>query len=93
MVQQPHKLRPVISGGVSVGERLPLVNEDVGYAIELHHPIATRYDKTARNFLAAIQFAATTICLNRRQALYQPPLPLTGGLMAVRYVSFGAEKI
>ena len=26
--------------------------------------IATRYDKTARNFLAGIQLAATYICLN-----------------------------
>jgi transposase len=26
--------------------------------------IATRYEKTARNFLAAIQLAATVICLN-----------------------------
>ena len=31
--------------------------------------IATRYDKTARNFLAAIYLAATTIWLNRRHAL------------------------
>ena len=31
--------------------------------------IATRYDKTARNFLAAIQFVAATILLNCRKAL------------------------
>ena len=31
--------------------------------------IATRYDKTARNFLAAVHFAASVIWLNLRQAL------------------------
>jgi transposase len=34
--------------------------------------IATRYDKTARNFLAAVHLAASAIWLNWRQALIRP---------------------
>jgi len=32
--------------------------------LKQYRAIATRYDKTARNFLAAIQLAAAIICLN-----------------------------
>lgn len=37
--------------------------------------ITPRYDKTARNFLAAIFLASAIIWLNRRQALYTDPCP------------------
>jgi len=32
--------------------------------LKQYRAIATRYDKTARNFLAAIHLAAAVICLN-----------------------------
>jgi len=32
--------------------------------LKQYRAIATRYDKTARNFLAAVHLAATVICLN-----------------------------
>ena len=35
--------------------------------------IATRYDKTARNFLTAVNLAATFIWLNSRQAVNRHP--------------------
>jgi hypothetical protein len=37
-----------------------------------HSPIATRYDKIARNFLAAFHMVAALCWLNGRQALDQP---------------------
>jgi len=39
--------------------------------IEQFRAVATRYEKTARNFLAAVQLVASVVWLNRLQVLAQ----------------------
>jgi len=47
--------------------------EDFFRWVKQFRGIAMRYDKTARNFLAAFQMVAALCWLNRRQALAYPP--------------------
>jgi hypothetical protein len=59
--------------------------------------IATRYDKTARNLLAALHLAAATIWLNRRQALdHQQVMAPSGGdlvMLTIRLPGRGIEHL
>ena len=42
--------------------------------LKQYRAIATRYDKTARNFLAAVRLVAAAMWLKRRQVLVGPPV-------------------